>query len=215
MLDALALLEYRGYDSAGVVLVGEEGLWRRRDAARGRSLEALREAVAGGSRPHDRRCRPHALGDARGRGRAQRPPALRLHRRRWRSSTTASSRTTRSCGTSSPPRATSARPRPTRRSSPTCSSASSQTGAGLAEALRRCVGELRGDFALAAVTSREPRRDRGGHAAPRPSSWGVSPAPAWSRPTSPRLLGTTRDLYQLADDEIAEVTARFDLGRRP
>ena len=45
MLDALALLEYRGYDSAGVVLVGDGLLWRRRDAVRGHSLETLRAAA--------------------------------------------------------------------------------------------------------------------------------------------------------------------------
>ncbi|MGO9333647.1 MAG: glutamine--fructose-6-phosphate aminotransferase, partial [Acidimicrobiales bacterium] len=47
MLDALALLEYRGYDSAGVVLVGDNRLWRKRDAVRGHSLETLRQAAPG------------------------------------------------------------------------------------------------------------------------------------------------------------------------
>ena len=47
MLDALALLEYRGYDSAGVVLVGDNRLWRKRDAVRGHSLETLRHAAPG------------------------------------------------------------------------------------------------------------------------------------------------------------------------
>src|SRR5271165_501308 len=46
LLEGLALLEYRGYDSAGIALVSEGGLWRRRNAVRGRSLEDLRAAAA-------------------------------------------------------------------------------------------------------------------------------------------------------------------------
>ena len=63
--------------------------------------------------PH--RHRPHPLGHPRRADRAQRPPAH--DRAASPSSTTASSRTSASCATSSPPRATVRRPRPTPRSS--------------------------------------------------------------------------------------------------
>ena len=78
------------------------------------------------------------------------------------------------------------------------------TGAGLAEALRLCVGQLRGDFALAAVSTREPRVIA---AARRTSPLIVGRVAGAGLVASDiaALLGTTRDLYQLADDEIAEV----------
>ena len=45
LLDGLARLEYRGYDSAGVALQGSDGLWRARAATGTRSLEDLRKEV--------------------------------------------------------------------------------------------------------------------------------------------------------------------------
>jgi glucosamine--fructose-6-phosphate aminotransferase (isomerizing) len=41
VLDGLGRLEYRGYDSAGLALVGADGLWRRRAASGTHSLEQL------------------------------------------------------------------------------------------------------------------------------------------------------------------------------
>ena len=64
---------------------------------------------------------PHPLGHPRRAQRPQRPPAPRLHRHRSRSSTTASSRTSRRCGPSSSRAATSWCPTPTPRRSRTCS----------------------------------------------------------------------------------------------
>jgi glutamine---fructose-6-phosphate transaminase (isomerizing) len=43
LLDGLARLEYRGYDSAGVALCTDEGMWRVRAAAGTRSLQHLRK----------------------------------------------------------------------------------------------------------------------------------------------------------------------------
>jgi glucosamine--fructose-6-phosphate aminotransferase (isomerizing) len=78
------------------------------------------------------------------------------------------------------------------------------TGASLAEALRRCVGELRGDFAIAAVRSEEPdviaaaRRTS-------PLILGQIDGVGLVASDIAALLGLTRNLYQLDDDEIAEV----------
>ena len=51
LLDGLERLEYRGYDSAGVVLQAGGELWRARAARGTRSLDDLRRVVDGGPRP--------------------------------------------------------------------------------------------------------------------------------------------------------------------
>ena len=203
MLDALELLEYRGYDSAGVVLVGADGLWQRRDAVRGHSLETLRAQVRdaplamaagightrwathGAAVEHN--AHPHL--DCTGTVAVVHNGIIENYQELWGKLAAEGHR----------------------RSSETDTEVVAHMlerelakGQGLAEALRRCVGELRGDFALAAVTTAEPE------------------VIAAARRTSPlilgrvgqvglvasdiaALLGTTRELYQLADDEIAEV----------
>jgi glucosamine--fructose-6-phosphate aminotransferase (isomerizing) len=45
LLEGLARLEYRGYDSAGVALVADGGVWRRRRAGGNKSVAELTEAV--------------------------------------------------------------------------------------------------------------------------------------------------------------------------
>jgi glucosamine--fructose-6-phosphate aminotransferase (isomerizing) len=45
ILDGIERLEYRGYDSAGVALMGPDGMWRVRAADGTRSLEKLRKIV--------------------------------------------------------------------------------------------------------------------------------------------------------------------------
>ncbi len=47
ILDGIERLEYRGYDSAGVALMGPDGMWRARAADGTRSLEKLRKVVEG------------------------------------------------------------------------------------------------------------------------------------------------------------------------
>jgi glucosamine--fructose-6-phosphate aminotransferase (isomerizing) len=51
LLDGLERLEYRGYDSAGVVLQANGELWRARAARGTRPLDELRRVVDGGPRP--------------------------------------------------------------------------------------------------------------------------------------------------------------------
>ena len=97
LLEGLRRLEYRGYDSAGIALREDDAL----DYVR--AVGNLRQPGRGGR--HQRlalapRARPHALGDARRRDRAERAPAHRLRRPAGsRSSSTGSSRTTSSCAT--------------------------------------------------------------------------------------------------------------------
>ena len=72
LLQGLQRLEYRGYDSAGIALLEEDGLEYVR------AVGNLAEPEGGG-RPErlrlDHRPRAHALGDARRRHRAERAPA--------------------------------------------------------------------------------------------------------------------------------------------
>jgi glucosamine--fructose-6-phosphate aminotransferase (isomerizing) len=203
MLDALALLEYRGYDSAGVVLVDDDRLWRKRGAVRGHSLETLREAApdapahmtagightrwATHGAAVERNAHPHC--DCSGTVAIVHNGIIENYQELW--GKLAAEGHTRSSETDSEVVAH-------------LLERELATGAGLAEALRRCVGELRGDFALAAVTTREPQVIA---AARRTSPLILGRIDGIGLVASDiaALLGTTRDLYQLADDEIAEV----------
>jgi glucosamine--fructose-6-phosphate aminotransferase (isomerizing) len=203
LLDALTLLEYRGYDSAGVVLVGKDGLWRRRDALRGHSLDTLRAAVPeapqdssagightrwathGAAVEHN--AHPHC--DCTGKVAVVHNGIIENYQELWEKLGAEGHE----------------------RSSETDSEVVAHmlerelaTGAGLAESLRRCVGDLRGDFALAAVCTDEPdvvaaaRRTS-------PLILGLTDDCGLVASDIAALLGTTRRLYQLADDEVAEV----------
>ena len=94
LMEGLRRLEYRGYDSAGIAVIGaDRKLERLRTVGKVKVLEeALEAAPIRGTRRH----RAHPLGDPRRAERAQRSPA-RLARRPRRSCTTASSKTTRRC----------------------------------------------------------------------------------------------------------------------
>ena len=122
LLDGLKRLEYRGYDSAGIALRedGELDVRPRGRQPRQPRRGGRHERLARAPRP-----RPHALGDARRRHRAQRAPAHGLRRRPPRDRPQrdrrelhgAARRPHRSAATRSPPR-------PTPKSSSTCSSRS-------------------------------------------------------------------------------------------
>ena len=77
VLDGLRRLEYRGYDSAGVAVVGDGALLTEKRAGK---LANLEKALAEDGRRrgidarHDRH-RPHPLGHPRRPDRPQRPPA--------------------------------------------------------------------------------------------------------------------------------------------
>ena len=88
-MHGLERLEYRGYDSAGLSLLGDGriesvravgNLSRLREAVDANASSNGGAAVATEARRGDDRHRPHALGDARQALRAQRASAPRLHR---------------------------------------------------------------------------------------------------------------------------------------
>jgi glucosamine--fructose-6-phosphate aminotransferase (isomerizing) len=202
-LDALALLEYRGYDSAGVALVNKDTIWRRRAALRGHSLDTLRavadqapaDMTAGIGHTRwathgaavERNAHPHC--DCSGRVAIVHNGIIENYQELW--DKLSSQGHTRSSETDSEVVAH-------------MLEREIDAGAGLAEALRRCVGELRGDFALAAVSTTEPEVIA---AARRTSPLILGRIDGTGLVASDigALLGTTRTLFQLADDEIAEV----------
>jgi len=203
LLDGLALLEYRGYDSAGVALVGDHGLWRKRDAVRGHSLVALEAASAevppdatagiGHTRwathgaPVEHNAHPHC--DCAGSVAIVHNGIIENYRELGEK--LAAEGHVRSSETDSEVVAH-------------LLERELATGANLAEALRRCVSELRGDFAIAAVSAAEPdviaaaRRTS-------PLILGQIDGVGLVASDISALLGLTRNLYQLDDDEIAEV----------
>ncbi|MGA3353238.1 MAG: glutamine--fructose-6-phosphate transaminase (isomerizing) [Acidimicrobiales bacterium] len=203
LLEALALLEYRGYDSAGVALVGDGALWRQRDALRGHSLETLRagagEAPGGMSAGigHTRwathgaavehNAHPHC--DCTGRVAIVHNGIIENYQELW--AKLAAEGHLRSSETDSEVVAH-------------MLEREMATGAGLAESLRRCVGELRGDFALAAVSTDEPQVIAAARRT-SPLIVGRIDRTGFVASDISALLGMTRTLYQLADDEIAEV----------
>jgi glucosamine--fructose-6-phosphate aminotransferase (isomerizing) len=203
ILNSLALLEYRGYDSAGVVLVDANRLWRKRDAVRGHSLETLRAAgtdapahmTAGIGHTRwathgsavERNAHPHC--DCTGTVAVVHNGIIENYQELW--GKLAVEGHTRSSETDTEVVAH-------------MLEREIATGAGLAEALRRCVAELRGDFALAVVSTHEPRVIAAARRT-SPLILGRIDGTGLVASDISALLGTTRSLYQLADDEIAEV----------
>ena len=78
ILEGLKRLEYRGYDSAGVAVLGADG---PADPARGRAHQEPGGAPARAAARGPHRHRPHALGHPRPAHRRERAPAHRLLRR--------------------------------------------------------------------------------------------------------------------------------------
>ena len=187
IVGGLRKLEYRGYDSAGVAVVGPAGLAVKRAKGKLQNLvNLLADAPLAGLHRH----RPHPLGHPRPAHRRERPPA-RL-RRAWRWSTTASSRTTSSSRAALTGRGHALqRPRPTPRSSPTSSPTRSTAGA--ATCRPRCAPRSpqvkgtyahRGGLGEAARTRSSPPRT------PRRWSSGSARARTSSPPTCPRSSST-------------------------
>ncbi|MGH9171350.1 MAG: glutamine--fructose-6-phosphate transaminase (isomerizing) [Acidimicrobiales bacterium] len=208
VLDGLALLEYRGYDSAGVVLVPEVGegedveLWRRRAAVRAESIPALERLVpsappaksgightrwATHGAPTEDNAHPHL--DCTCRVAVVHNGIIENHREL--AAKLDAEGHVRTSATDSEVVAH-------------LVEAELRSGATLFEAVQRCAPGLRGDYALAFVSADEP---------------GIIVA---TRRTSPLIVGktatiglvgsdiaalldTSRDLYAVEDDQVAEV----------
>ncbi len=209
LLGGLRLLEYRGYDSAGVALValpGDDGstasLWRRRSAVRAQSiaeLESSREAAprartgightrwATHGAATEANAHPHT--DCSGEVAVVHNGIIENHRKLAARLVAAGHLL----------------------ASETDSEVVAHLvedelalGAGLAEAARRVAGELQGDFAIAVAYAREPEtlaavRRTSPLIVGRTGTLGVVASDIAA------VLGTTRDLYALGDDQVAEV----------
>ena len=104
LLHGLERLEYRGYDSAGIALLEEDGLVYTRAVG---NLQNLKREAGEGRLAGDHGTRSHPLGDARRRhARRTRIHSPATIRRRSRSCSTGSSRTTASCASGCARRAT-------------------------------------------------------------------------------------------------------------
>lgn len=212
VLDGLALLEYRGYDSAGVVLVPEPGpaevgtsrqLWRRRSAVRAGSIPALERLAStapaanlgiGHTRwathgaPTESNAHPHF--DCTGRIAVvhngiienHRELAAKLHAGGHVLASQTDTEVVAHLVEDEVAR-----------------------GASLVQALQRCVSVLRGDYAIVVVSGYEPEvlvatRRTSPLILGRTDTLGVVASDISA------LLETTRELYALGDDEIALVT---------
>ncbi|MGD0081655.1 MAG: glutamine--fructose-6-phosphate transaminase (isomerizing) [Acidimicrobiales bacterium] len=202
ILDGLTLLEYRGYDSAGVALVADSSLWRRRSAIRGESIAELERLVpeapaaragightrwATHGAPTEHNAHPHV--DCTGRVAVVHNGIIENHRE-IAAKLDAQGHT---------------------RTSETDSEVIAHlvevelaSGATLFEAVQRCVSVLRGDYALAFMSADEPEvlvatRRSSPLIVGRTDSLGLVASDISA------VLSTTRELYALGDDEVAEV----------
>ena len=206
LIEGLTLLEYRGYDSAGVALVtgtgGTSEIWRRRAAVRAQSIRELEEAALGAPAaasglghtrwathgpPTESNAHPHV--DCSGRVAIVHNGIIENHRELAAKLDAAGHR----------------------RTSETDSEvvahlieAELDSGSGLTEALRHVATMLRGDFALAVVSTDEPgtivaTRNTSPLIVGRTATVGVVASDIAA------VLGTTREVYALADGDVAEV----------
>ena len=222
LMHGLERLEYRGYDSAGLSLLGDG---RDRVRARGRQSQPAarggrRQRVERRRRGRDARSpRPRPASATRAGPRtaslgAQRAPAPGLQRAACTSSSTASSRTTSSCA---------------RQLEAEGHHFSSETDAeavahliekhlealgpgNLTEATRLAYLELRGHYAFVAISADEPDTIVGARK-DCPLVVGVGDGEHFVASAIPAFLRETRSVQLVNDDEIVTVRARR--GRVP
>ncbi len=201
ILEGLHRLEYRGYDSAGVALVEGDRLWRVREADGTRSVAALevlaRGAPAGSrtgightrwathGRPSPENAHPHF--DCTGGLALVHNGIIENHAELSaglveRGHTLASETD----------------------SEVLVHLLEEELDQGLVEAVRRCLPRLRGSFSVAVVHAGEPELIVGARRA-TPLVLGVADGEGLVASDIPALLGRTRRLFALADDEVAEV----------
>ena len=208
LLEGLARLEYRGYDSAGLALVGaadDSGLWRARAANGTRSLDDLVKragdapegATAGightrwatHGRPAEVNAHPHV--DCSGRiglvhngiieNHVELADELIADGHHFESETD------------------------TEVLAHLVESAlDSGRAPGLADAVRSALGRVRGAFSLAVVHAAEPDLIVAARRV-APLLMGVTESAAFLASDVPAILGLTRDFFVLEDDQIAEL----------
>ncbi len=205
VLEGLELLEYRGYDSAGIVGVdaAEGALWRVRAAGHGGSIGRLRGEVDGAPKglraclghtrwathgaPTEQNAHPHL--DCSGRVAVVHNGIIENYRELADRLEEAGH--TRASHTDTEVLAH-------------LVETEVATGASLTEAVRRCLRAVRGDFAIALVHVAEPdvvvaaRRTS-------PLIVGTTAQAGVVASDVAAALSTTRQLYALEDDQVAEV----------
>ena len=203
LVDGLERLEYRGYDSAGLVLSAPDGLWRIRAAEGTRSVAVLR-SLSSGAPPGPRagvghtrwatHGRPsvdnaHPLFDCTGRIAVVHNGIIENHaelqaRLEEAGHTLASATDTEVLAH--------------------LIEHHMAGGLGLAEATRATLSEVRGSFSIAVIGADEPgllvaaRRNT-------PLVLGLSETAALLASDIPALLGRTERLFVLGDDQLAEL----------
>ncbi len=209
LLEGLARLEYRGYDSAGLALVGADAgagsMWRARAANGTRSLDNLAkraESAPGGAtagightrwathgRPSEENAHPHV--DCSGRMALIHNGIIENHVELADELIASGHRLESDTDTEVLAHLVE-------------SSLIDDPEAGLVEAVRTALGKVRGAFSLALVHADRPdvivaaRRVS-------PLLMGVSDSEAFLASDVPAILGLTRDFFVLEDDQIAEL----------
>jgi len=207
LLDGLARLEYRGYDSAGVALVGtaEGGVWRARAANGTRSLDDLAkraESAPGGAtagightrwathgRPSEQNA--HPLLDCSGRLALIHNGIIENHVELADELVAAGHRLESETDTEVLAHLVEDR-------------LAADPDGGLAGALRAALAGVRGAFSVAVVHADDPEVIV---AARRisPLLMGVSDGSAFLASDVPAILGLTREFFVLEDDQVAEI----------
>jgi glucosamine--fructose-6-phosphate aminotransferase (isomerizing) len=208
LLEGLTRLEYRGYDSAGVALVGSgapEGTWRARAADGTRSLDDLRKRAEGAppgatagightrwathGRPSEENAHPHA--DCSGRMALVHNGIIENHVELTDALAASGHRFV--SGTDTEVLAHLIE-----------SSLSADPGAGLVGAVREALGRVRGAFSVAVVHADHPYLIVAARRV-SPLVMGVTESAAFLASDIPAILGLTREFFVLEDDQIAEL----------
>jgi glucosamine--fructose-6-phosphate aminotransferase (isomerizing) len=208
LLEGLARLEYRGYDSAGVALVGSAapgGTWRARAADGTRSLDDLKKRAEGAppgatagightrwathGGPSEENAHPHA--DCSGRLALVHNGIIENHVEL--TDALAGSGHCFVSGTDTEVLAHLIE-----------SSLSADPGAGLVGAVREALGRVRGAFSVAVVHADHPDLVVAARRV-SPLLMGVTESAAFLASDIPAILGLTREFFVLEDDQIAEL----------
>jgi glucosamine--fructose-6-phosphate aminotransferase (isomerizing) len=203
LLDALHRLEYRGYDSAGVALVAEEGVWVARAARGTTSIAALREradeAPVGRStgightrwathgHPTEANAHPHL--DCTGRLALIHNGIIENHADLSAELEAAGHRLVSDTDTEVLAHMV---------------EAGMAGGASLTDAVRAALSRVRGAFAVAVVHADQPDLVVAARRV-SPLVVGLTDGSALLASDIPALLGRTRRLFALEDDQVAEL----------
>ncbi|MGD0882754.1 MAG: glutamine--fructose-6-phosphate transaminase (isomerizing) [Acidimicrobiales bacterium] len=208
LIEGLARLEYRGYDSAGLALVGpsaDDGMWRARAANGTRSLDDLAKRTeeapthpsagightrwATHGRPSEDNAHPHA--DCSGRLALVHNGIIENHLELSDELIAAGHRLESETDTEVLAHLIEAR-------------LAAYPAEGLVGAVRAALSRVRGAFALAVVHADEPEVIVAARRV-SPLVMGVSDGSSFLASDIPAILGLTRDFFILDDDRVAEL----------